>query len=60
MYDATLANRQYHFKIFDMSVEDGGPVPYGGGAFGLPPLVKGPFVKPPLLKPQTKRTSISK
>lgn len=33
-----LSQRDYHFKVFDMTIDqDGRSVPYGGGAYGLPP-----------------------
>lgn len=39
MYESTNVNRKTHFKVIDITIDrDGGPVPYGGGAFGLPPL----------------------
>ncbi|KAJ3314040.1 hypothetical protein HDV04_001071 [Boothiomyces sp. JEL0838] len=43
MYQAPLLDRKHHFKVIDLSIDvEGGPVPYGGGAYGLPPLIKTP------------------
>ena len=50
MYEATNLNRKGHFKVVDLTIDaDGGPVPFGGGAFGLPPLT-GKAVGTPKLK----------
>ena len=39
MYEATNINKKGHFKVVDLTIDaDGSPNPYGGGAFGLPPL----------------------
>eukprot|EP00842_Homolaphlyctis_polyrhiza_P000256 jgi/Hompol1/1230/HPOL_003112-RA len=45
MYSSPFAPRQHHFKVVDLTVDhDGGPVPFGGGAFGhklvMPPIAK--------------------
>lgn len=41
MYQPVSVNRGFAFKIKDLTIDqDGGPTPYGTGAFGLPPKMK--------------------
>ncbi|KAI8930132.1 hypothetical protein BC831DRAFT_547026 [Entophlyctis helioformis] len=37
MYDGTFTRKKPHFRAVNLTIDhDGGPVPYGGGAFGKP------------------------
>ena len=41
MYQTVSANRGFAFKIKDLTIDqDGGPTPYGTGAYGRPPKMK--------------------